>query len=53
MTVPIALRNAAVHLYCNFTRSLRKVVTMLGNQFSKSALHKWLQSAHATHAARG
>lgn len=42
MAVPIALRNATVHLYCNFTRSLRKVVTMLGNQFSKSALHKWL-----------
>lgn len=43
MTIPIALRNAAVHLYSHFTRSLRRVVAMLGDQFSKSALHKWLQ----------
>jgi hypothetical protein len=48
MTVSVALRNAAVHLYLNYTRSLRRVVDMLGRQFSKSALHNWLRCHPAT-----
>ena len=44
MAYSIDLRNAAVHLYTNHVRSLRRVVAMLGNRFSKSTLHRWLES---------
>jgi hypothetical protein len=45
MTVSVALRNAAVHLYLNYTKSLRRVVDMLDRQFSKSSLHNWYLEA--------
>ena len=48
MTVSTDLRNAAVHLYKTHVKSLRRVVAMLGYQFSKSALHKWLRCHPAT-----
>ena len=48
MTISTDLRNAAVHLYKAHVKSLRRVVAMLGHQFSKSALHKWLRCHPAT-----
>jgi hypothetical protein len=37
-----------VHVYLNYTKSLRRVVNMLGRQFSKPSLHNWLRSHPAT-----
>ena len=48
MTISTDLWNAAVHLYKHHVKSLRRVVALLGNNFSKSALHKWLGSHPAT-----
>lgn len=51
-TVSLALRNAAVHMYLNYTKSLRRVADMLGNQFSKPALHNWLRNHPAPRHSR-
>jgi transposase len=44
----IDLKNAAVHMYKHCTFSLRQVVSMLGNRFSKSSLQRWIQGHPAT-----
>ena len=36
------LRNAAVHLYLNHQRSLRRTAAMLGGAFGKSTLQRWV-----------